>query len=58
MTKARNPSESTRPQHNKAGAQPATQRNEPSRTEESRDDRSSHTGSSNQTQQRKGTLGH
>jgi len=41
-------------QHNKAGNQPATPRNEPRRTPESRHDRESHVGGSNQLQARRG----
>ena len=41
-------------EHNKAGHQAATQRNEPKRTPESRHDRESQVGSSNQSQTRKG----
>ena len=43
--------------HNKAGEQPLTQKNEPKRTPESRTDREAHLGSSNQTQSRKGNTG-
>jgi len=41
-------------EHNKGGHQPVTQRNEPKRTPESRHDRESQVGGSNQTQVRKG----
>jgi hypothetical protein len=41
-------------QHNKAGHQPVTARNEPRRTPESRNDRESHVGGSNQMQARRG----
>ncbi|BEP42665.1 hypothetical protein ABL849_15165 [Variovorax sp. 375MFSha3.1] len=41
-------------QHNKAGNQPATPKNEPRRTPESRSDRESHVGGSNQLQARRG----
>lgn len=44
-------------EHNKAGQQAATQRNEPKRTPESRHDRESQVGSSNQSQARKGGAG-
>ena len=45
----------TRPsQHNKAGQQPPTPRNEPRRTPESRHDRESHVGGGNQIQSRRG----
>lgn len=59
MSKARNPSESTSTgaQHNKAGSIPPTQKNEGRRTPESRNDRESQAGSSNQAQQRKGRTG-
>jgi len=40
--------------HNKAGRQPPTQRNEPRRTTESRNDREGHVGSGNQLQARRG----
>ena len=40
--------------HNKAGNQPPTPRNEPRRTPESRNDRESHVGGSNQLQARRG----
>ena len=43
---------------NKAGAQPATQKNEAKRTPESRHDRESQAGSNNQTQSRRGGKGH
>ncbi|KQU90287.1 hypothetical protein ASC78_20660 [Variovorax sp. Root318D1] len=42
------------PQHNKAGHQSPTPRNEPRRTIESRNDREDHLGSSNQNQARRG----
>ena len=58
MTKAKNTADTTRPQHNKAGAQQPTQRNEPHRTDESRDDRTTQAGSSNQNQQRRGKTAH
>ena len=41
-------------QHNKAGHQPVTARNEPRRTPESRNDRESHVGGGNQLQARRG----
>ncbi|MDR6860047.1 hypothetical protein [Variovorax guangxiensis] len=41
-------------EHNKAGHQPATQRNEPKRTPESRSDRESQVGAGNQSQARRG----
>lgn len=41
-------------EHNKAGHQPLTPRNEPRRTPESRHDRESHVGSGNQHQARRG----
>ncbi|RRH87321.1 hypothetical protein EH244_17660 [Variovorax beijingensis] len=41
-------------QHNKAGHQSPTPRNEPRRTTESRHDRESHVGGSNQSQSRRG----
>lgn len=40
-------------EHNKAGHQAATQRNEPKRTPESRSDRESQVGASNQSQARR-----
>ncbi|WPG39548.1 hypothetical protein [Variovorax sp. EBFNA2] len=40
--------------HNKAGHQPLTPRNEPRRTPESRHDRESQVGSGNQSQSRRG----
>ena len=43
--------------HNKAGEQPLTQKNEPKRTPESRTDREAHIGSGNQTQSRRGNTG-
>lgn len=46
------------PDHNKAGNQSPTPRNEPRRTAESRHDRESQVGSSNQTQSRRGGTGH
>lgn len=57
MSKARNPSESTGSQHNKTGAQPSTQKNEGRRTTDSRNDRETQAGSSNQSQQRRGRTG-
>ncbi|KAF1049855.1 hypothetical protein [Xylophilus sp.] len=42
---------------NRAGAQDATQKNEPRRTPESRSDRESHVGSGNQSQSRQGGAG-
>jgi len=42
------------PQHNKAGHQSPTPRNEPRRTVESRHDRENHIGGSNQSQSRRG----
>jgi len=42
---------------NKAGAQEPTQKNEGRRTPQSRHDRESHIGSSNQTQSRRGNSG-
>ena len=44
-------------EHNKAGQQAATQRNEPQRTPESRNDRESQVGSGNQGQSRQGGAG-
>lgn len=44
-------------EHNKAGQQATTQRNEPKRTPESRNDRESQVGSSNQSQARRGPAG-
>jgi hypothetical protein len=41
-------------QHNKAGHQEPTPRNEPRRTPESRHDRESHVGGGNQVQSRRG----
>ena len=41
-------------EHNKAGHQPTTQRNEPKRTPESRSDRESKAGAANQAQARQG----
>jgi len=41
-------------QHNKAGNQAPTPRNEPRRTPESRNDRESHVGAGNQLQARRG----
>jgi len=41
-------------QHNKAGHRQPTSRNEPRRTPESRHDRESHVGGSNQVQSRRG----
>ncbi|MGF6350983.1 hypothetical protein [Variovorax sp. W2I14] len=41
-------------EHNKAGHQDPTSRNEPRRTPQSRHDRESHVGGSNQTQSRRG----
>ena len=41
-------------EHNKAGHQEPTSRNEPRRTPESRHDRESHVGGSNQIQSRRG----
>ena len=41
------------PQHNKAGHQAPTSRNEPRRTTESRNDREGHVGGSNQIQSRR-----
>ena len=41
-------------EHNKAGNQPLTPRNEPRRTPESRHDRESQVGSGNQHQSRRG----
>ena len=57
MSKARNPSESTGSQHNKVGTQQPTQKNEGRRTPDSRNDRESQAGSSNQAQQRRGRTG-
>ena len=42
---------------NKTGAQEPTQKNEGRRTPQSRNDRESHIGSSNQTQSRRGNSG-
>jgi len=44
-------------EHNKPGHHPATQRNEPQRTPESRHDRESQVGAGNQSQARRGTPG-
>ena len=44
-------------EHNKAGHQPTTQRNEPKRTPESRSDRESKAGAGNQAQARRGEPG-
>lgn len=44
-------------EHNKAGHQAATQRNEPKRTPESRSDRESQVGAGNQSQARRGAAG-
>jgi hypothetical protein len=41
-------------EHNKAGRQAATQRNEPKRTPESRSDRETQVGAGNQSQARRG----
>jgi hypothetical protein len=41
-------------EHNKAGHQQPTSRNEPRRTPESRHDRESHVGGTNQVQNRRG----
>ena len=64
MTKKQNPIDEQAPKtgkvtndHNKAGDQPLTQKNEPKRTPDSRADREAHLGSSNQTQSRKGNTG-
>lgn len=46
--------DATPTEHNKAGNQPATAKNEPRRTPESRNDRESHVGSGNQLQARRG----
>ena len=43
--------------HNKAGEQPLTQKNEAKRTPDSRTDREAHIGGGNQTQARKGSSG-
>lgn len=43
--------------HNKAGDQPVTQKNEAKRTPESRTDREAHLGRGNQTQSRRGNTG-
>ena len=43
--------------HNKAGEQPSTQKNEARRTPDSRTDREAHVGSGNQTQSRRGNTG-
>ncbi len=43
--------------HNKMGAQAATQKNEGKRTPESRNDRDTHVGGNNQTQSRQGGPG-
>lgn len=51
----RDDSDTTQPSaHNKAGHQQPTSRNEPRRTPESRHDRESHVGGSNQIQSRRG----
>ena len=64
MTKKQNPIDEQTPQtgkvandHNKAGEQPVTQKNEPKRTPDSRTDREAHIGSGNQTQSRRGNTG-
>ncbi|MFC5521931.1 hypothetical protein [Polaromonas jejuensis] len=44
--------------HNKLGQQAITQKNEGQRTPDSRTDREAHLGSSNQTQSRRGNMGH
>lgn len=44
-------------EHNKAGHQQPTSRNEPRRTPESRNDREGHVGSGNQIQSRRGSAG-
>ena len=41
-------------EHNKSGQQPPTQKHEGQRTPESRHDRETHAGSSNQVQSRRG----
>ena len=43
--------------HNKAGEQEVTQKNQPKRTPDSRTDREAHIGSGNQTQSRRGSTG-
>ena len=43
--------------HNKAGEQEVTQKNQPKRTPDSRTDRDAHSGSGNQTQARRGSTG-
>ena len=43
--------------HNKAGEQEVTQKNQPKRTPDSRTDREAHIGSGNQTQARRGSTG-
>jgi hypothetical protein len=58
MSNAQN-SNKGEPEHNKAGNQGVTQKNEPARTPESRNDREAQLGSNNQTNARKGnTSGH
>ena len=64
MTYKQNPRDEQAPQtgkvvndHNKAGEQQLTQKNEAKRTSDSRTDREAHIGGGNQTQARKGSSG-
>jgi hypothetical protein len=65
MTKQQNPADKQAPHtgkvendHNKQGGQLPTQKNEGKRTPDSRSDRESNIGGSNQNQSRRGTTGH
>jgi hypothetical protein len=65
MTKQQNPADKQAPHtgkvendHNKQGDQEPTQKNEAKRTPDSRSDRESNIGGSNQNQSRRGTTGH
>lgn len=64
MTKSQNPADQQTPHtgkvendHNKVGNTEPTQKNEGKRTPDSRSDRESHIGGSNQNQSRRGTTG-
>lgn len=64
MTKSQNPADQQAPQtgkvendHNKVGNTQPTQKNEGKRTPDSRSDRESNIGSSNQNQSRRGSTG-
>ncbi len=64
MTKSQNPADQQTPQtgkvendHNKIGNTEPTQKNEGKRTPDSRSDRESNIGGSNQNQSRRGTVG-